>query len=191
MTSGVAFFIGEGLFFLGLSLGIVGSTMEERSRQAAWIIMTIGGLSLLIAGLIVTYRRRKIPSIKAGRSQLRPLALSRAFDSLLQNPNASTLLKGEGFSTEIYMALSPITVLLPAGNTLILQHFAGLGASVQVDLQTSELKPGDILRLSSIDEPRSIELRAAGGFDDFEDAVPQSERAPQILAHFIEVKAPS
>jgi hypothetical protein len=190
VSSGVAFFVGEGLFFLGLSLGILGSTTQDTSRQAAWILLTIGVLSLLLAGLILSYKRRKAPLVQTGRTNLRPLSLGRSFDSLLQSSQSSTLLEGEGFRSELLMAVSPIELELAPHQTLIVQHFAGLGVSFEVDLQSAELGPGDVLRISSSPDARRISIAALEVSDDFETSR-SSERAPQILAHFIKDQDPS
>jgi hypothetical protein len=190
VSSGVAFFVGEGLFFLGLSLGILGSTTQDTSRQSAWILFTIGVLSLLVAGLILSYKRRKAPLTQTGRTVLRPLSLSRAFDSLLQSPQSSTLLKGERFSSELLMAVSPIELELSPYQTLIFQHFAGLGASIEVDLQRADLNPGDVLRIAASPDARRIIVTATETNEDFESSR-ASDRAPQILAHFIEEQDPS
>ncbi len=190
MSSGVVFFVGEGLFFLGLSLGILGSTTQDTSRQAAWILLTIGVLSLLFAGLILSYQRRKAPLIQTGRTLLRPLSLGRAFDSLLQSSQPSTLLKGKRFRSELLMAVSPLELELASHQTLIVQHFAGLGASIEVDHQSAELNPGDVLRISSSPDARRVSMTALEVSEDFETPR-SSDRAPQILAHFIEDEDPT
>jgi hypothetical protein len=185
MTSGVAFFVGEGLFFVGLSLGIIGSTSEPRARQAGWILLCLGGLSLLVAGLIATYQKRKSLSRDLSKlPPLRPLSLGRSFDSLLQTSQTSTLLRGPQFRTELLLAISPLDLQVPPHSTLILQHFAGLGASVEVEHQNAELRNGEILRVSSLEDARSVQISALDTADDFEES-PSQQRAPQILAHFI------
>ena len=187
VTNGTIFFGGEGLFFLGLSLGILGSTVQENSRRTAWILFTIGALSLLIAALIETYRRRKLPIATTTRSgALRPLSLTRAFDSVLQSPKSGLLFSGESFHSEVLMAVHPLRVNVPADRTLILQHFAGLGARVEVDLQSSELQSGDVVRFPASSELRILSVVAL----DADMQLSDSERAPQILAHFINEKEP-
>jgi len=191
VTNAVAFFFGEGLFFLGLSLGILGSTTESSSRQSAWILLTIAVLSFLVAGLLIAYGRRSLAPSSANITPLRPLPLARAFDSLLQTPQASTLLAGENFSSELVLVISSTQLEIPAGKTLILQHFAGLGASVEVELQSSALRTGDLLRVNPSGHNRALLLRSIDVSEDSESAAPYTERSPQILAHFIDSKKPS
>jgi cbb3-type cytochrome oxidase subunit 3 len=190
--NGASFFIAEGLFFLGLSLGILGSTDHERARQAAWVLLLIGGLSLLIGVLMIAFRERKRAEVQRGRSVLRPLSLPHTFDSLLQTPQTLPLLKGRRFVSEVHMALSNLEIVVPEHQSAIFQHFSGRRLRIEVDSQSSVLQSGDLVRLTSVDAPRTVSLNPV----DTEEDEPASSsgadaRAPQVLIHFIDEGRPN
>jgi hypothetical protein len=179
------FFLTEGLFFLGLSLGIFGSTNDEKSKRAAWVLFTVGLVSVFIAfvlwGLQMQKDRRLI--VQKGRTLLKPIRLKTSFDSLLQTPSQLLIFKGRNFISEARVILQPTQWPIPAYKQLLIHHCGGMPLELEIDSARCRLEAGEIIRLSSKNEPRQLNLRALDSED--EELAPDT-RAPQLLFHGIE-----
>jgi hypothetical protein len=184
------FFLAEGLFFTGLSLGILGSTPVPKSRQAAWVLLAVGVLSLLLGLILWTLQAQREKSLRgqAHKTILRPLDLKKIFDSLLHGAPEIPLLKGRNFLTEARMILKKTEFHLEANKQLVIHHCVGRSLEITVGDKSCRLDANGVLRLAAQGSPRKIEISA---LEDWEDEERVSDaRAPQILLHIIEESYP-
>jgi len=182
------FFLAEGLFFTGLSLGILGSTTVVKSRQAAYVLVAVGLLSLLLGFILWALQAQKERKLRGQtlRTVLRPLELKKVFDSLLQSSNHIPLLKGRNFLSDARLLLHDYNYELAADKQLVIHHCAGRPLEIKVGDKSCRLDENSVLRLPALPSLRNIEICPIDvGLGD-DDEFTTDTRAPQILMHTID-----
>jgi hypothetical protein len=167
----------EGLFLVGLSVGIWGSQNFEPSSTAALVFCCGGLLSLIIAGLVWSGFR------KPGRTNTTmgsPISLDDSFRAFLRFRGQTPLIRAPQMVT-YFLVVSSEGQRLSFGpdKTCIFEHWSGPDISVVTNSTSRRLAAREILRLDC-QKTTEIVLRRADN-----EAVKGEEVRSRFLVHLI------
>lgn len=186
------FFLSIGLFFTGLSVGILGSTTEAQARYSAFILLIVG-VSSLVLGLILwalQIQKQKNQLSPQTLANLRTIELKRAFDSLLQSSSVISLFRGENFTTEARILLNELEIICSPHKQYVIHHCFGIPFELRAGTKIFRLESQSMLRLPAQSMEYKLNFVPIEPKDDELESVMDS-RASQFLFYTIEESLPS
>lgn len=173
------FLLSLGLFFTGLSLGILGQSWSSQPPLAAWIFLGLGAVSLSLSGLLWALAVQKESSRRPRVARVSsPIDLNENFQKLVRSQGSVQLLQGFAFSTETRILLSSREdFAVEADEEWIIEHFDGCEIEIQIEGNIQHLTSGEILRIPTWHKPRILTVA------ETEETEGLSDRAPRLIFH--------
>jgi hypothetical protein len=174
-----AIFLGfEGLFLMGLSIGIWGSHRVQPDSTTA-LVFFCGSIISLIIGALVWWNSR-LRSTADGREALsRPVSLDEAFRVFLRFKSQTPLLKNSQLETHLIVVQTHAQKIpCEAGVTCIVEHWSGPPLDVISPQGQQRLGARELLRYTSATRCE-LQLRSDPDF------LSENERDSRLLVHFI------
>ncbi len=168
----------EGLFLIGLAVGIWGSKNFAPTPIAAMVFFIGGGLSLLIAGLVWFGSRRGGTSARVSLNA--PISLDDSFRANLRFQGQAPLIKLPHMESYFIVVNEGVQrIKVSAHVSCILEHWSGPEVSVLTASGNRQLSEREILRIDGT-EAHEIILRRAN-----EDLKNDPEFRSRFLVHLI------
>ncbi len=177
------FFMAQGLFFLGLGMGILGETWNKRTHLVSWVLLGVGVGSLALCLLLWALQTQRTFRKRIRLSKLPPpVSVNQNFNNLLKGNGAADLMRGYYFSTECRILLSSKEkYIIDANSEWIVHHLEGTEVHLTITpasgTSTVDLKPGEMVRIPLFHQERDLVIEEA------EDTQGQQDRAPRLILH--------
>ncbi len=175
-----ALFLGfEGLFLLGLSIGIWGSKNFRPDSIAALVFFSASMISLLI-GIAVWWAGSRLRGLEASDHISNPISLDDSFRAFLRFNQQPPLIKNEMFESR-YLVLNAAShkIQLEKGVGCVVEHWSGPAIEVRGHRGYQRLAAREILRILS---PKTMEIVLKPLNDE---KLAEKDSESRLLIHFI------
>jgi len=173
------FFLAQGLFFFGLSIGILGETWHKKTNIVSWVLLGVGLGSLALSGLLWALQTQRKLRKRVRHSTLpQPMSVSQNFKNIIRGEGSTELMRGYNFSTSCRVLISSrekYTVELDS--EWIIHHYEGAQIKLSLGENSAIMGQGEILRIPVFHEDRTLIV------EENEDIEGLQERAPQLIFH--------
>lgn len=171
----------QGLFFLGLGIGILGETWDQKTKIVSWVLLGVGLGSLALSALLwALYTQRHIRKRVKSVRLPKPISVKNNFKRLIKGEGNVELMRGLCFSTESRVLLSSSEKhIIDSHTEWIVEHIEGASVNMESGTSTVPLNPGEIMRIPPFHQERELRIQ------EIEDTEGLQERAPRLIFHKI------